>query len=114
MRKQQPPAPEPEKFERWTAQRKVAIILEILKGQISCAGSVAPVWLHSRRGNAAQERLGYARHPAAARRHVLDPLEFWTVRRGKRNAVVRQREQTVHIGTVVLLSGEDHRGTVRQ
>lgn len=37
MRKQQqqPPAPEPEKFERWTAQRKVAIILEVLKGQIS-------------------------------------------------------------------------------
>jgi transposase-like protein len=36
MRKQQQPsAPEPEKFERWTAQRKVAIILEVLKGQIS-------------------------------------------------------------------------------
>lgn len=39
MRKQQPePRPaeaEPEKFERWTAQRKVAIILEVLKGQIS-------------------------------------------------------------------------------
>jgi len=39
MRKQQqppqPPAVEPEKFERWTAQRKVAIILEVLKGQIS-------------------------------------------------------------------------------
>ena len=36
MRKQQqPPAPEPEKFERWTAQRKVTIILEVLKGQIS-------------------------------------------------------------------------------
>jgi transposase-like protein len=36
MRKQQqPPASEPEKFERWTAQRKVAIILEVLKGQIS-------------------------------------------------------------------------------
>jgi transposase-like protein len=36
MRKQQqPPAAEPEKFERWTAQRKVAIILEVLKGQIS-------------------------------------------------------------------------------
>ncbi|HLX26691.1 MAG TPA: integrase core domain-containing protein [Candidatus Cybelea sp.] len=40
MRKQpQPPsrpaAPEPEKFERWTAQRKAAIILEILRGKIS-------------------------------------------------------------------------------
>ena len=37
MRRQQqpPPASEPEKFERWTAQRKVAIILEVLKGQIS-------------------------------------------------------------------------------
>lgn len=36
MRKQQqPPAAEPEKFERWTAQRKAAIILEVLKGQIS-------------------------------------------------------------------------------
>src|SRR5579883_2792048 len=36
MRKQQqPPAQEPEKFERWTAQRKVAIILEVLKRQIS-------------------------------------------------------------------------------
>ena len=29
------PAPEPEKFERWTAQRKAAIILEVLKGKIS-------------------------------------------------------------------------------
>ncbi len=38
MRKPSPPAkpePEPEKFERWTAQRKTAIILEVLKGQIS-------------------------------------------------------------------------------
>jgi transposase-like protein len=39
MRKQQqpqePPVAEPEKFERWTAQRKAAIILEVLKGQIS-------------------------------------------------------------------------------
>ncbi len=38
MRKPTPPAkpePEPEKFERWTAQRKAAIILEVLKGQIS-------------------------------------------------------------------------------
>jgi len=35
QRKPQPPAPEPEKFERWTAQRKVAIILEVLKGQLS-------------------------------------------------------------------------------
>lgn len=36
MRKQQrQSAPEPEKFERWTAQRKAAIILEVLKGQIS-------------------------------------------------------------------------------
>ena len=36
MRKQQQsPAAEPEKLERWTAQRKVAIILEVLKGQIS-------------------------------------------------------------------------------
>ena len=38
MRKPSPPAkpePEPEKFERWTAQRKAAIILEVLKGQIS-------------------------------------------------------------------------------
>lgn len=39
MRKQQqtppPAASEPEKFERWTAQRKAAIILEVLKGQIS-------------------------------------------------------------------------------
>src|SRR5580700_5090545 len=30
-----PPAPEPEKFERWIAQRKVAIILDVLKGKIS-------------------------------------------------------------------------------
>jgi len=30
-----PPAPEPEKFERWTAQRKAAIILDVLKGRIS-------------------------------------------------------------------------------
>src|SRR5580704_17497427 len=30
-----PPAPEPEKFERWTAQRKAAIILDVLKGKIS-------------------------------------------------------------------------------
>ncbi len=29
------PAPESEKFERWTAQRKAAIILEVLKGKIS-------------------------------------------------------------------------------
>ena len=35
MRKQQAPPPEPEKFDRWTAQRKAAIILEVLKGQIS-------------------------------------------------------------------------------
>jgi transposase-like protein len=38
MRKPTPPAkpePESEKFERWTAQRKAAIILEVLKGQIS-------------------------------------------------------------------------------
>ena len=36
MRKSQPaPQPEPEKFERWTAQRKATIILEVLKGQIS-------------------------------------------------------------------------------
>lgn len=36
MRKQQQPtAQDPEKFERWTAQRKAAIILEVLKGQIS-------------------------------------------------------------------------------
>jgi transposase-like protein len=39
MRKQEPPPqpaePEAEKFERWTAQRKAAIILEVLKGQIS-------------------------------------------------------------------------------
>jgi transposase-like protein len=38
MRKPSPPAkpePELEKFERWTAQRKAAIILEVLKGQIS-------------------------------------------------------------------------------
>lgn len=34
-RQAQPPAAEPEKFERWTAQRKAAIILEVLKGQIS-------------------------------------------------------------------------------
>jgi hypothetical protein len=33
MRKQQESrASDPEKFERWTAQRKVAIILEVLKG----------------------------------------------------------------------------------
>jgi transposase-like protein len=41
MRKPSPPAkpqPEPEKFERWTAQRKAAIILEVLKGQISVPG----------------------------------------------------------------------------
>lgn len=30
-----PPALEPEKFERWTAQRKAAIILDVLKGKIS-------------------------------------------------------------------------------
>ncbi|HVR46503.1 MAG TPA: DUF1153 domain-containing protein [Candidatus Binatia bacterium] len=30
-----PPAPEPERFERWTAQRKAAIILDVLKGKIS-------------------------------------------------------------------------------
>ncbi|MGA8098622.1 MAG: DUF1153 domain-containing protein [Candidatus Cybelea sp.] len=30
-----PPVPEPEKFERWTAQRKAAIILDVLKGKIS-------------------------------------------------------------------------------
>ncbi len=36
MRKeQQSPAHEPEKFERWPAQRKVATILEVLKGKIS-------------------------------------------------------------------------------
>lgn len=36
MRKQQPaPRPEPEKFERWTAQHKAAIILDVLKGSIS-------------------------------------------------------------------------------
>jgi transposase-like protein len=43
MRKQSQPRPapapaqppEPEKFERWTAQRKAAIIHEVLKGQIS-------------------------------------------------------------------------------
>ncbi len=29
------PEPEPGKFERWTAQRKAAIILEVHKGQIS-------------------------------------------------------------------------------
>ena len=29
------PSPEDERFERWTAQRKAAIILEVLKGQIS-------------------------------------------------------------------------------
>ena len=37
-RKQQPPPPPEageEKFDRWTAQRKAAIILEVLKGQIS-------------------------------------------------------------------------------
>jgi transposase-like protein len=31
----QGPAPEPEKFERWTAQRKAAIILDVIKGKIS-------------------------------------------------------------------------------
>jgi transposase-like protein len=40
MRKQpqpppKPPAPEPKTFERWTAQRKAAIILEVLKRKIS-------------------------------------------------------------------------------
>lgn len=35
MRKQPEPQPEGEKFERWTAQRKAAIILEVLKGKIS-------------------------------------------------------------------------------
>lgn len=38
MRKPTPPAkpePEAEKFERWTAQRKAAIILDVLKGKIS-------------------------------------------------------------------------------
>jgi len=34
MGKQQQPS-EPEKFERWTAQRKAAIILEVLKGKVS-------------------------------------------------------------------------------
>jgi len=34
MKRPIPPA-EPEKFERWTAERKAAIILEVLKGQIS-------------------------------------------------------------------------------
>jgi transposase len=34
-KQQQQQPPEPEKFERWTAQRKAAIILEVLKGQIS-------------------------------------------------------------------------------
>jgi hypothetical protein len=29
------PSPEPQAIERWTAQRKAAIILEVLKGQIS-------------------------------------------------------------------------------
>lgn len=46
MRKQQqrpqPPASEPEKFEHWTAQRKVAIILEVLKGQISVPEARSP------------------------------------------------------------------------
>ncbi len=30
-----PPIPEPEPIERWTAQRKAAIIVEVMKGQIS-------------------------------------------------------------------------------
>jgi transposase-like protein len=29
------PAPADEKFERWTAQRKGAVILEVLKGEVS-------------------------------------------------------------------------------
>jgi transposase-like protein len=29
------PTPEPEAIERWTAQRKAAIIIEVMKGQIS-------------------------------------------------------------------------------
>ena len=38
MKNHPPPAqpePEAEKFERWTGQRKAAIILEVLKGKIS-------------------------------------------------------------------------------
>jgi len=45
MRKPSQPAkpePEPEKFERWIAQRKAAIILELLKGQISGTRKPAP------------------------------------------------------------------------
>ncbi|MFY9662919.1 MAG: DUF1153 domain-containing protein [Candidatus Cybelea sp.] len=30
-----PPAPEPEKCERWIARRKAVIILDVLKGKIS-------------------------------------------------------------------------------
>jgi transposase-like protein len=34
-KQQQLPPSEPKKFDRWTAQRKSAIILEVLKGQVS-------------------------------------------------------------------------------
>ena len=42
-----PPAPEPEKFERWTAQRKAAIILDVLKGKISVPENCAQARLHA-------------------------------------------------------------------
>ena len=45
--RKQPPAPPEsgeEKFDRWTAQRKAAIILEVLKGQISVPEATASPW----------------------------------------------------------------------
>ena len=33
------PGPDDDKFERWTAQRKAAVILEVLKGTISVPAS---------------------------------------------------------------------------
>lgn len=46
MAKQQPPPSESEKFERWTAQCKVAIILDVLKGKISAPEAARP--MHTR------------------------------------------------------------------
>lgn len=58
MRKQQQtPASEPEKFERWTAQRKVAIILEVLKGQVS---------VPKRRGGMASLKVSTASGPMSS------------------------------------------------
>ena len=40
------PHPEPEKFDRWAAQRKAAIILEVLKGKISVPKLLAATVSH--------------------------------------------------------------------